>query len=142
MPKASKSIFLSYASADREPALRVAENLREAGFQTWDPEREILPGSDWTSSLKKALDAALAIIVFISPAATQSRSVLREIEYALGAKHLRGRLIPVVVKPTDDAPWILQTLQPVAYQGPSKTVQQIIRLLNEPRHVSQTKRTA
>jgi len=142
MPKLSKSVFLSYASADRELAQKVAENLSQAGFQIWDPDREILPGSDWTTLLKKALDGAFALVVFISPEATQSRSVSREIGYALGARHLRGRLIPVVLRPTHEAPWILDTLQPVAYEGPRKTSQHIIRLLNQPPHVAQTKRSA
>lgn len=142
MRKSSKGVFLSYAWADREPARKVAQHLSEAGFQIWDPEREILPGANWTSALKKALDTALAVIVFVSPEAMESRSVSREIEYALSAKHLRGRLIPVVLKPTEDAPWILDALQPVPYQGPNKTVQQIARLLSQPGYVPQIKRTA
>src|SRR4051812_1583404 len=96
MKKSGRSVFLSYASADRELARKVADHLAEAGFPIWDPEREILPGTDWTSALKKALDTALAVIVFISPAGMESRSVSSEIEYALSAKHLRGRLIPVL----------------------------------------------
>jgi hypothetical protein len=142
MRKSSKRVFISYASADGEPARKVAQHLSEAGFQIWDPEREILPGADWTSTLKKGLDTAFAVIVFISPDAIESRSVLREIEYALSARHLRGRLIPVVLKPTEEAPWILEVLHPVPYEGPIKTVQQIIRLLNQPGNVPQFKRTA
>jgi hypothetical protein len=120
----------------------VADYLSEAGFQIWDPEREILPGAEWTSTLKKALDTALAVIVFVSPEAMESPSVSREIAYALSAKHLRGRLIPVVLRRTHNAPWILDALQPVPYEGPSKTVQRIVKLLNQPGHVPQIKRTA
>jgi hypothetical protein len=116
--------------------------LRDAGLQVWDPEREILPGADWTLSLGKALDSASAVVVFISPEAIESRSVTREIEYALGAKHLRGRLIPVVVRPARHAPWILQSLQSLRYEDPGKTAQQIVALLSEPVHVPQAKRPA
>ena len=84
----------------------------------------------------------MAVVVFISPEAVESRSVSREIEYALGAKHLRGRLIPVVLRPTKDAPWILQSLQPVRYEGPSKTSQQIVEILSQPADVPQAKRRA
>jgi hypothetical protein len=142
MSKTGRRIFLSYARADREPARRIAEHLLEAGFQIWDPEREILPGSDWTSSLKRALDAALAMVVFISPEAMESGSVSREIEYALGAKHLRGRLIPVALRPAKEAPWILQALQPVRYESPGKTGRQIVKLLSQPVDVPQAKRSA
>ena len=136
MNKTGNRIFLSYARADREPALKVADHLRRAGFQVWDPEQEILPGADWTSDLKKALESALAVVVFVSPEAMQTRSISHEIEYALGARHLRGRLIPVVMRPTKDAPWILHSLQPVRYEGPDKTGQQIVELLSQPVDVS------
>jgi hypothetical protein len=68
-------------------------------------------------------------VVFISPDAMASRSVSHEIEYALGAKHLRGRLIPVTIRPTKDAPWILGSLQSVRYKSPDKTGRQIVELL-------------
>jgi hypothetical protein len=137
MNKAGERIFLSYAMTDREPARKIADYLRGAGFQVWDPEQEILPGADWTSDLKKALESALAVVVFISPEAMRTRSISHEIEYALGAKHLRGRLIPVVVRPTKDVPWILDSLQQFRYEGPSKTGQLIVELLSQPPvHVS------
>jgi hypothetical protein len=126
-----KNVFLSYAKSDRHPAQKVAHQLREAGFQVWDPDQEMLPGGNWTAELKMALDSADAIVVFISPDAIASRSVSHEIEYALGAKHLRGRLIPVMVHPTEDAPWILNSLESVRYQGPSKTGRQIVELLSQ-----------
>jgi hypothetical protein len=142
MRKTESKVFLSYARADRQQALGVARHLRDAGLQVWDPEREILPGGDWTFALRKALDSASAMVVFISPEAIESRSVTHEIEYALGAKHLRGRLIPVVVRPARKAPWILKSLQSPRYEDPGKTARQIVGLLNEPVHVPQAKRSA
>ena len=135
-----KKVFLSYARADREQAEKLADRLREAGLQVWDPEQELLPGSDFTSNLKEALDTAEAVVVLVSPDAMESRSVSHEIEYALGAKHLRGRLIPVVVRPTKQAPWILNTLQMIRYEDPGKTSRHIVELLTHPQDVPQTKR--
>jgi len=83
------------------------------------------------AELKSALDSASAFVLFISPDAMASRSVSYQIEYALGAKHLRGRLIPVTIRPTKDAPWILDSLQSVQYQGPGKTGRQIVELLGQ-----------
>ena len=142
MRKTDGKVFLSYAKADRRQAQGIAQHLRDAGFQVWDPEREILPGEDFTFSLRKALDSASAMVVLISPEAIESRSVTREIEYALGARRLRGRLIPVVVRPARRAPWILQMLQPLRYEDPGKTGQQIVDLLNGPVHVPRAKLTA
>ncbi|HEX4772976.1 MAG TPA: toll/interleukin-1 receptor domain-containing protein [Bryobacteraceae bacterium] len=112
-------VFLSYARSDREAVKKVGRQLQQAGFEVWDPDEEILPGADWTAELKAALDSAAAIVVFISPEAMDSRSVSYEIEYALGARHLRGRLIPVLIRPTKRAPWILDSLESVPYESPS-----------------------
>jgi len=139
MNKSSGKVFLSYARSDRDPAQKIGRQLRNAGFEVWDPDQEILPGSDWTSDLKIALDSAGALVVFISPEGMASRSVSYEIEYALGAKHLRHRLIPVVMRPTKDVPWILGSLDSVRYQGPSKTGRQIVDLLSQPQDAPQAK---
>lgn len=141
MSKKSK-IFLSYARSDQEPVQQIGTLLREAGLDVWDPEHEILPGSDWTRELKSALDSSEAVVVFISPEAMESRSVSHEIEYALGAKHLSGRLIPVVLRPTKAAPWILNSLQPIRYENPAKTGREIVDLLSQPSHGPQAKRRA
>ena len=128
--KVSK-VFLSYARSDREAVKKVGRQLQQAGFEIWDPDEEILPGADWSIELKAALDSASALVVFISPEAMESRSVSYEIDYALGAKHLRGRLIPVTIRPTKNAPWILKSLDSVRYESPSKTGQQIVDLLSQ-----------
>lgn len=134
-----KKVFLSYARADRDRARKLAEHLREAGLEVWDPEQELLPGSDFTSDLKEALDTAEAVVVLISPEAMESRWVSHEIEYALGAKHLRGRLIPVVIRPTKEIPWILNTLHMIRYEHPGKTSRHIVELLTQPQNAPQTK---
>jgi hypothetical protein len=138
MTKKPAKVFLSYAKTDRAPAQKIGHQLREAGFEVWDPDQEILPGSDWTADLKIALDSADALVVFISPEGMASRSVSYEIQYALGAKHLRRRLIPVMMRPTDDAPWILDSLESVTYQSPSKTSRQIVNLLSQPHDAAET----
>lgn len=142
MNKKGSKVFLSYARDDRDEAQKVADHLRQAGFEVWDPDMEILPGSRFTGELQSALDSAEAIVVFISPEAMASREVSREIEYALGAKHLRGRLIPVVIRPAKDAPWILDSLESIRYQGPAKTGRQIVELLSQSHDAPEAKSRA
>src|SRR5580698_10281818 len=139
MPKRVGTIFFSYARNDRDVVQKIGQALSEAGLEVWDPDQKILPGADWTTELKAALDSASALVVFISPDAMASRSVSHEIEYALGAKHLRGRLIPVTIRPTKDAPWILDSLQSVRYQSLGKTGRQIVELLAESPNVPEAK---
>jgi hypothetical protein len=142
MPQRVRSVFLSYARSDRDLVQKIGRELSEAGLEVWDPDQKILPGSDWTSELKAALDSASAVVVFLSPDAMASRSVSYEIEYALGAKHLRGRLIPVTMRPTKDAPWILASLQSVQYQSPGKTGRQIVELLGHAHNAPEAKSRA
>jgi TIR domain len=123
MPQKVHRVFLSYASSDRDLVQKIGQELSEAGLEVWDPDQELLPGA--------ALDSASALVVFISPDAMASRWVSYEIEYALGAKHLRGRLIPVTIRRTKDAPWILDSLQSVQYKSPAKTGRQIVELLGQ-----------
>jgi TIR domain-containing protein len=139
MPHKVPSVFLSYARSDRDLVQKIGQELSEAGLEVWDPDQKILPGANWTAELKAALDSAGALVVFISPDAMASRSVSYEIEYALSAKHLRGRVIPVTIRPTKNAPWILDSLQSVRYQSPGKTGRQIVELLGQTHNAPEAK---
>jgi hypothetical protein len=139
MAQKAGTVFLSYARSDRDLVEKIRHELSEAGLKVWDPDQNILPGSNWPAELQAALDSASALVVFISPDAMASRSVSHEIEYALGAKHLRGRLIPVTIRPTKDAPWILDSLQSVQYQSPGKTGRQIVEMLAQAPNVPEAK---
>jgi hypothetical protein len=139
MAQRAGTVFLSYARSDRDVVQKIGHKLSEAGLEVWDSDQNILPGSNWTAELKAALDSASALVVFISPEAMASRSVSHEIEYALGAKHLRGRLIPVTIRPTKDAPWILGSLRSLQYQSPDKTGRQIVELLAQSQDAPEAK---
>jgi hypothetical protein len=51
------------------------------------------------------------MVVLLSPDSVKSDSVRREIAYALGNANYAGRLFPVLLRPTEDVPWILRRLQ-------------------------------
>lgn len=55
------------------------------------------------------------MVVLLTPSAVGSPAVMRNIEYALGAKNYSNRLIPVVVGdpkvfPAADIPWIVRRM--------------------------------
>ncbi|UVT14677.1 MAG: toll/interleukin-1 receptor domain-containing protein [Nitrospira sp.] len=129
-------IFLSYARHDRELAGRLAKQLEHKGYEVWDPERELLPGGEWTASLKRALADSDAMVLLLSPDSAESRWVTYELEYALSAKHLSGRLIPVLARPTKNLPWILRELQMIrGSDDVAKMSRQIAdRLALQPNH--------
>jgi hypothetical protein len=104
-------VFLSYADRDDKLAQALRIELEKGGFEVWDPVARLTPGDNWALEQGKALNEAEAIVVLLSPAALASDHVKREIDYALGEPRFKGRLIPVVVRPVKEIPWILETLQ-------------------------------
>jgi hypothetical protein len=101
-------VFLSYSPEDAKVARALASRLAEAGFETWDPAESLFPGDNWALRIGQALQESDAMVVLVSPNSMKSEFVRQELEYALGSARYKGRLVPVVLKPTKDMPWILK----------------------------------
>ena len=127
-------IFLSYAAADREYARRLRNILAEKGYDVWDEADRIAPGMNWLLEAGRALEKSDAMIVLLSPSAIKSPGTQWEIEYALGAQQFQDRLIPVLIKPTTDIPWILRRLNFIDATGDEKQI--------APRVIAALRRTA
>ena len=111
MRKPVKKVYLSYDCADQKAARGISAILQSAGFDVWDPEREILPGSNLAASLQHALDTADTMVVLLPPDFSGSKYLRHEVEFALGNERFSGRLVPVLPRETMDYPWILEELQ-------------------------------
>src|SRR5262249_34057303 len=111
------AVFISYSSADREAADRIKDALEKRGVSSFQHDTDLTPGGNWAKELSNALDSAQVMIVLCSPEAARSQWVRRDIEFALTAPKLAERVIPVIVKPTNKLPWILDTLQGVELSG-------------------------
>ena len=129
-------VFISHAYEDREIAKRLARQLEDAGLEAWD-DSSIMPGDNWAKEISQALTESQAMVVLVSPAALDSEWVRREIEFALGTKEYRGRLIPVFVGPRDDIPedkfpWILRLLDGVELTGQAEeeSLEQVVHALS------------
>ncbi len=108
-------VFLSHSHADAPLAAKVKSALRTRGLDVWDPDVQLFPGDNWAAKIAQALEQSQAMVVLLTPQADQSKHVMREIEYALGAKNYSHRLIPVVVGdrsriPEHEIPWIVRHL--------------------------------
>ena len=101
-------IFLSYSSEDRVIAERLALQLKKGGLDIWDPAEALFPGDNWALHIGNALQESDAMVVLVSPHSMKSQWVRQEFEFAMGSDRYKGRLIPVLVKPTKDMPWILK----------------------------------
>ena len=127
-------VFLSYDKRDRLPAQRLASRLKSKGLQVWDPARELLPGDNWSVKQGEALEKSDAMIVLLSPDSVDSPWLLHELQFALGSKNFRRRLIPVIVRQTKKIPWILEEFPIVRLnEGTVKASQQILNLLRKRR---------
>ena len=99
-------VFLSYASEDRELAHTLADDLRQLGH-------DVYPAAPWPSDVEAALRRADAFVVLLSPASVASPFVNQEIKIALVSQRLENRLIPLIVRPSTQVPWILRTMHPI-----------------------------
>ena len=108
-------VFISHASTDAKLAKRVADVLKEAGFEVWD-DTQILPGENWGEKLAEALQESKAMVVLLTPDSLRSQNVSYEVGYALGKGDYKGRVIPVIAAPPEQVPkesipWVLYKFQ-------------------------------
>lgn len=117
-------VFVTYASRDRELAVRLAADLSAAGLSVWNPEEDVAPGDNPANVRGKALDESDLLVALITRGALDESELLRgEIRYALTSERFAGRLIPVLVEfgtfqAGKDVPWILLKLDPVCVSQP------------------------
>ncbi len=106
----SGTVFLSYASENREQVRKIRAQLEEANIDTWLDERALQPGVDYEQSIRENIRRASFFVAVISRALDQpSRAVggyvLKEWKWAENASMERHKedafLQPLVI---DDTP--------------------------------------
>lgn len=78
-------IFVSYAHADSAKVLPVLEVLNQAGYRVWY-DSGIEAGTEWPEYIEERLTNAKMVLVFMTPAAVESRNCRNEINFALELK--------------------------------------------------------
>ena len=109
-------IFLSYASPDRERVMPHYLHLKQRGFNPWIDRQKLLGGQNWDYEIRRALDEAAIIVMFISNNSTNRRGyVQREIRLALNKleEKLIGDIyiIPVLLDKDAERPDQLADIQ-------------------------------
>jgi hypothetical protein len=126
----SMKVFISYSGPDEKWADLLRTALSKYDVEAWDPASQIAPGENWGLKYGKALENADAVVVLLSPDSVKSDWVRHEIQYALSSPQFRDRLIPVVVRPTEEIPWILRKLKVIrATKEPDETARRIANAL-------------
>ena len=81
-------VFMSYSRRDEAVMRRVAMFLRNQGINVWVDNEKLVPGTPiWEVEIEKAIKAASAIIVILSPDSKNSEWVRREISLADNIAH-------------------------------------------------------
>ncbi len=112
------NVFLSYSQSDRQIAAELSDRLKAAGLDV-QGVFDVFPGDNIAKNIGDALQRSQAMVVLLSPEAMGSTWTRREIEYALASRNFENRLVPVFVKPTDEAPWFLRRMKAVKV-GPER----------------------
>ena len=111
-------VFISHSQEAKPLTRRLIEALKRSGLEVWDDDYDIYPGDNWAKVTGEALEEAEAMVVLLTPEALDSRTVRREVSFALGNERFENRLIPVFVGldqslALEKVPWVLQSLNTI-----------------------------
>ncbi|MHA4842818.1 toll/interleukin-1 receptor domain-containing protein [Flavitalea antarctica] len=109
----SDKIFFSYSRYDSAFALKLANDLRNAGATIWLDQLDIPPGKHWDSEIEDALNNSNCLLAILSPKSMLSNNAMDEISYALEENK---KVIPVLLTDTE-TPFRLRRLQRVDFTG-------------------------
>ncbi|HEY2684593.1 MAG TPA: TIR domain-containing protein [Steroidobacteraceae bacterium] len=109
MPQASRSVFLSYASEDAEPARRICDVLRAAGIEVWFNQSELRSGDAWDQKIRQQIRDCSLFLPIISVNTDARTEGYFRLEWKLAVERSRliaddaEFLIPIVIDATPDA---------------------------------------
>ncbi len=78
----SRTVFLSYASADADLATQVCGFLESHAVSCWMAPRDVKPGAQYADAIVRAISDAKALVMVLSASSVGSAHVGREIERA------------------------------------------------------------
>jgi len=82
--------FVSYSNRDKATADAACAALEAAGIRCWIAPRDVVPGSDWGSSIIAAIDRCRAMVLIFSSSANESPQIRNEVVQAV------NRSVPVI----------------------------------------------
>lgn len=94
-----KELFLSHAHADRRFLSRLVAALQSHGIAYWYSKTHLVGAQQWHDEIGRALARCDWFLLVLSPAATKSEWVKRELVYALNDERYKGKIVPVLLAP-------------------------------------------
>jgi hypothetical protein len=133
LPDKPLQTFISYSRVNQQFAIRLACELKSAGFCVWMDQFDIPTGARWDDEIEKALRESQIFLFIMTPASTASENAKDEMGYAIDhGKHI----LPVLLEPCE-VPLRLRRMQYVDFtrmsfdQGIKKAKELLFELINE-----------
>jgi formylglycine-generating enzyme required for sulfatase activity len=77
-------IFLCHAHEDQDVVFKLYQRLQADGFQPWMDKEDLIPGQDWQTEIRKAVQESQVFLACVSKnSTTKAGFVNREINFAL-----------------------------------------------------------
>lgn len=76
-------VFVSYASPDREAALKIAAFLEGEGVSCWIAPRDVPPGMEYGAAIIHGIETSRALALILSEHSNDSHFVRKEVERAV-----------------------------------------------------------
>lgn len=133
-----RTVFISYASADRDLADEIRRELTQAGIHVWSPEDEIPVGASLRQGIEEGLRDSDAAVIVLSTAAEVAPWTGMELAALIAAGASRGhpRLVPVLADQGAEVPPLLADLVYADASRPERrdaAVADVVRAVTEDR---------
>jgi len=120
-------VFVSYATADRDEALKVCRALERRGTQCWISVRDVAPGANYQEAIVQSIRTARAMVLVFSQTANRSNEIKKELSLASRYN------VPVIalrledVEPSDAFAYELSTRQWIdAFKGWDRSIDSLV----------------
>ena len=130
--RASRRVFISYATADRRDALDVTKRIERRGISCWIATRDVPPGENYQEAIVRALRDAPAIVLIFSGAANSSDEIKKELSLASRYR------VPVIalrienVEPSDAFAYELSTRQWIdLFDGRDRAIESVVSRIGQ-----------
>lgn len=90
------STFISYSRVNSEFVVRLAKDLKAAGYDVWLDQLDIPKGARWDDAIEAAVERSSTFMIVLAPESIESQNVKDELSYAIDSGK---QILPVVIQP-------------------------------------------
>lgn len=125
--------FISYSRDNSAFVVRLAKDLKTAGFDVWLDQLDIPKGARWDDEIEAAVEKSSTFMIVLAPQSIESQNVKDELSYAIDSgKHI----LPVIIQPCK-LPLRIRRFQHVDFtdQPYKESLAEIKRLLSDTQRI-------